>query len=168
MFFLGIFTWLFLYLHSSLLFNTSRIQDLFVDYGDCSGGGAVLLWVALRALGGVWSACGSCGRVLMNAAVWSGEGIICLLPAAWLMTSADRNDFVPAQEKLEWVTPKISLMEAGDTEGKKSPNYSERANGANTYGLSWPFLHQTPPHQQNPITPMGLQRPFYCLPTLFP
>ena len=26
------------------------------------------------------------------------------------------NDLVPAQEKLEWVTPKISLMDAGDTE----------------------------------------------------
>ena len=34
------------------------------------------------------------------------------------MTSTDGNDFVPAQEKLEWVTPKISLMDAGDTEGK--------------------------------------------------
>ena len=35
------------------------------------------------------------------------------------MTSADRNDDLsPAQEKLEWVTPKISLMEAEDTEGK--------------------------------------------------
>ena len=32
------------------------------------------------------------------------------------MTSADRNDLVPAQEKLEWVTPKIALMDAGDTE----------------------------------------------------
>jgi hypothetical protein len=34
------------------------------------------------------------------------------------MTSADRNDLMPAQEKLEWVTPKISLMDAGDTESK--------------------------------------------------
>ena len=34
------------------------------------------------------------------------------------MTSADRNDLMPAQEKLEWVTPKISLMDAGDTSGK--------------------------------------------------
>ena len=34
------------------------------------------------------------------------------------MTSADLNDLVPAQEKLEWVTPKISLMEAVGTEGK--------------------------------------------------
>ena len=38
------------------------------------------------------------------------------------MTSADRNDFVPAQEKLEWVTPKISLMDAGDTDGSGKPN----------------------------------------------
>lgn len=30
----------------------------------------------------------------------------------------DRNDLVPAQEKLEWVTPKISLMGAADTYGK--------------------------------------------------
>ena len=34
------------------------------------------------------------------------------------MTSADRNDLLPAQEKLEWITPKISLMDAVDTEGK--------------------------------------------------
>jgi hypothetical protein len=33
------------------------------------------------------------------------------------MTSTDRNDLMTAQEKLEWVTPKISLMEAEDTEG---------------------------------------------------
>jgi hypothetical protein len=35
------------------------------------------------------------------------------------MTSADRNDQMPAHEKLEWVTPKISLWKAGDTEGNK-------------------------------------------------
>ena len=30
----------------------------------------------------------------------------------------DLNDLMPAQEKLEWVTPKISLMwTAGDTDG---------------------------------------------------
>jgi hypothetical protein len=36
------------------------------------------------------------------------------------MTSADhnRNDLVPAQEKLEWVTPKISLMAGGETDGE--------------------------------------------------
>ena len=38
------------------------------------------------------------------------------------MTTADRNDLMPAQEKLEWVTPKISLMEAGDTDGGKIQN----------------------------------------------
>ena len=49
-----------------------------------------------------------------------GVGIIYRLPAACLMTSADRNDLMPAQEKLEWVTPKISLWGAGDTEGAKT------------------------------------------------
>ena len=33
------------------------------------------------------------------------------------MTTADRNNLMPAQEKLDWVTPTISLMDAGDTEG---------------------------------------------------
>jgi len=33
------------------------------------------------------------------------------------MTSTERNDLMPAQEKLEWVTPKISLMEAEETYG---------------------------------------------------
>jgi hypothetical protein len=36
------------------------------------------------------------------------------------MTSADSNDLMPAQEKLEWVTPKISLIteEAAGTPNK--------------------------------------------------
>ena len=35
------------------------------------------------------------------------------------MTSADRNDdLVTAREKLEWVTPQISLMGTDDTQGK--------------------------------------------------
>ena len=35
-----------------------------------------------------------------------------------LMTSSDHNnDLVTSQEKLEWVTPKISLMDAEDTCG---------------------------------------------------
>jgi hypothetical protein len=47
------------------------------------------------------------------------------------MTSTDRNDLMPAQEKLEWVTPKISLMVAGETDGKQTIypseiNYSDR------------------------------------------
>ena len=37
-------------------------------------------------------------------------------------SSALKEDLVPAQEKLEWVTPKISLMEAEDTEGKTGFN----------------------------------------------
>ena len=35
------------------------------------------------------------------------------------MTTSDRNDLVPVQEKLEWVTPKISLMVAEETDGTK-------------------------------------------------
>ena len=44
-----------------------------------------------------------------------------------LMTSTDRNydDLVPAQEKLEWVTPTISLMGAENTEGKISAHPTE-------------------------------------------
>ena len=33
------------------------------------------------------------------------------------MTSAEHDDLMPIQ-KLEWVTPKISLMGAGDTDGQ--------------------------------------------------
>ena len=35
------------------------------------------------------------------------------------MTSADSNDLMPAQKKLEWATPKISVMEALDTDRKQ-------------------------------------------------
>ena len=39
------------------------------------------------------------------------------------MTSADRNDLVSTEEKLEWVTPTISLMGAVTTAaGKNSAN----------------------------------------------
>ena len=40
-----------------------------------------------------------------------------------VMTSTEGNDLMPAQEKLEWVTPKISLMDAGDTDGSKNHEY---------------------------------------------
>jgi hypothetical protein len=39
----------------------------------------------------------------------------------------DLNDQVPAPEKLEWVTPKISLMEAGAAGGKQFHFRSETA-----------------------------------------
>jgi hypothetical protein len=45
------------------------------------------------------------------------------------MTSTDRNDLVPAQEKLEWVTPKISLMAVGETDGKASKFAKEVFSG---------------------------------------
>jgi hypothetical protein len=42
------------------------------------------------------------------------------------MTSSDRNnDFVTSQEKLEWITPKISLMETQHVEGGKPYTKSE-------------------------------------------
>jgi hypothetical protein len=50
------------------------------------------------------------------------------------MTTADRNDLMPAQEKLEWVTPKISLMVAEDTEGsgKASAVIEDSTNPGNS------------------------------------
>ena len=46
------------------------------------------------------------------------------------MTTTDRNDLVPAQEKLEWVTPKISLMDAGDTDGKQQQANNEKGQAS--------------------------------------
>ena len=43
------------------------------------------------------------------------------------MSSADLNELMPAQGKLEWVTPKISLMDAGETEGKINDRPAESA-----------------------------------------
>ena len=75
--------------------------------------------MALRAVGSVWSAFGSCGRVL-KVEWWYCQTDFFVYLLCRRMNSADRNDLMPApaQEKLEWVTPKISLMEAGDTDGK--------------------------------------------------
>ena len=49
------------------------------------------------------------------------------------MTTTDRNDLVPApaQEKLEWVTPNISLMDAGDTLRKRTVDTIERIHTQN-------------------------------------
>ena len=54
------------------------------------------------------------------------------------MTSTEGNDLMPApaQEKLEWVRPKISLLEAGETEGGKIKNGGEYI----VKGLPDPFL----------------------------
>jgi hypothetical protein len=47
------------------------------------------------------------------------------------MATPDRNDLTPAsQEKLlQWVTPKIALMESGDTAGQKPNQASEDGLG---------------------------------------
>ena len=42
-----------------------------------------------------------------------------------MTTAADLNELMPAQEKLEWVTPTISLMGAEDTLGNKPFNGGE-------------------------------------------
>lgn len=59
-----------------------------------------------------------------------------------MMTSADlHNDklAVEKKEKLEWVTPKISLMEAGDSAGKT--NSQAEFQGSPPVSLfHWPFL----------------------------
>ena len=46
------------------------------------------------------------------------------------MTSADGDDFVPTQEKLEWVTPKILTLELEDTAGKNSQPQENQYNPA--------------------------------------
>ena len=53
-----------------------------------------------------------------------------------MTTAADRNDLMPAQEKLEWVTPKISLMEAGDTEGQQKGGGTETGGPQSFFGPS--------------------------------
>ena len=65
-----------------------------------------------------------------------------------MTTTADRNDLMPAQEKLEWVTPKISLMEAGETRGQSNQHISETNTLPELY--SWSFLNN---YTSNPATP---------------
>ena len=52
------------------------------------------------------------------------------------MTSADLKDLVPAhaQEQLEWVTPKISLLDAGDTDSKFYEKNERTATNGVTFG----------------------------------
>jgi len=50
-----------------------------------------------------------------------------------MTATTDRNDLLPAQEKLEWVTPKISLMVAGETHGKYGVDPVETANTNSGY-----------------------------------
>ena len=48
----------------------------------------------------------------------------------------DLKDLVPAQEKLEWVTPKISLMDAGDTESLNKNEKGIETNVPSNFGPS--------------------------------
>ena len=57
------------------------------------------------------------------------------------MTALDRNDRIPDDApqnkvKLEWITPKISLMEGGDTEKSKTHSGEESWGLGITYGPS--------------------------------
>ena len=80
-------------------------------YGDCLLGVAVLLaclWV-------LWAGAEVCG----GWRLWCRRVILCQLSAAFLMTSAEKgHDLVIAPEKLEWITPQISVMSQIATEGK--------------------------------------------------
>jgi hypothetical protein len=51
--------------------------------------------------------------------LWYYWKVFCLLSFCCRMTTDDLSNLMPAQEKLEWVTPKISLMEMGATEDGK-------------------------------------------------
>ena len=52
------------------------------------------------------------------------------------MTSADRNDLVPAQEKLEWVTPKILQMTVEETFGSgKAKAVGEEGKALDPFGI---------------------------------
>ena len=75
-------------------------------------------------------------------------------------SSALNEDLVPAQEKLEWVTPKISLMDAEDTEGTKPFFPKEVESAGNTYGASWPILPDIPLHLQNQSSQRVCKDPF--------
>ncbi len=64
-------------------------------------------------------------RMLRSAAVSWGERVLSA-ECGRLMTFADRNDLVAtSQEKLEWVTPQISLMGSGKTNGKEIVYFKE-------------------------------------------
>ena len=49
------------------------------------------------------------------------------------MTSADRVDLMLTQEKLEWITPKISLMAAGDTNSNVKAEYDYESKTKNGF-----------------------------------
>ena len=67
------------------------------------------------------------GRVLKVEWWYCLTGFFVYLLCRRRMNSADRNDLMPApaQEKLEWVTPKISLMGAETTDAKNNYQTNE-------------------------------------------
>ena len=69
------------------------------------------------------------------------------------MTYIDPKQSVSAQERLAWVAPKISLMNAIDTKGKEVTLFLEGnafgpgGEGGFSYGPSWPFMTYIDPKQ---------------------
>ena len=74
---------------------------------------------------------------------------------------SDRNDLMPALEKLEWVTPKISLMDAGRTDGKI--NYKMEYKSYLEFN-HWSLLTD---YTSNPSTPTKTNNTKGSLKTLF-
>ena len=77
------------------------------------------------------------------------------------MTYNDGNDFVPAQEKLEWVTPKISLMRL-----RESLKIKRIEMTIATLGPLFPFEPLTD-YISNPSTPTKTNNTKGSLKTLF-
>ena len=96
--------------------------------------------MAVSARGGVWKClwglAGRCGvlqrfygRVLKSEAGGAKVRVLFTeLVLTHCLPMSDPNDLMPAQEKLEWVTPNISLMETGETHGSKPSFTRERNN----------------------------------------
>jgi hypothetical protein len=76
-----------------------------------------------------------------------------------MTTLENANDGIPddaPQEKLEWVTPKISLMATTETD---KANRTAKRKRRTVVPLD-PVCHKPRPHQQNSLAPTGLRRPF--------
>jgi len=75
--------------------------------------------------------------------LWGGCGLMLVQTLLKeIVTVADRNEFLtapmPAHQKLEWITPKISLMAGPCTEGKevRTPDEQTDATGGTKFGPS--------------------------------
>ena len=74
-----------------------------------------------------------------------------------------QDELMPAQEKLEWVTPKISLMEAGDTDGKvvKRQETTYTSTGKQDWALPDRFYLKPRHTYKNQSSQRVLEGPFF-------